>query len=129
MSMFKNMSGPPKSSVTKKIVQIDKEICFSPVMLATLLKCKTSELEETINKYLNTHTLNYNKSPKNYMICKKEILTKKSKKIEYCKDIDLLLIVIGRTVNDFYIPNRELEFDEFSLKYSYIYLEGDVKNG
>ena len=129
MSMFKNMSGPPKSSVTKRVVKLDKEICFSPVILANLLKCKASELEEKINKYLNTHSINYNKSPKNYMICKKECLTKKGKKVEYCKDIDLLLIVIGRTVNDFYIPNRKLEFDEFNLKNSYIYLEGDVKNG
>ena len=117
------MSCPPRSQVVFEILQLKDYVAFNPITLAKLLGANTiDELVDKANEYMDTHPkLNsYYKKPTGYMIgecasINNSLVTtisinKELEKysFENCEDLDLLLVIFGCTVNDLFIPNREV---------------------
>jgi hypothetical protein len=98
-------------------VQLKYYLAFSPYALAYKLDTTIEELPKKVEEYVNKNP-NLKKSPKKpscYMLGEYHILDKKPKAVydmEFCEDLDLLILVMCSTVDDLYIPNRELSFEE-----------------
>lgn len=83
------------------------------------------ELTKKANDYIKEHPEIENslKKPKNYMIAdyyltffdEREGLEKITKSVRICEDIELLLLIFGKTINLIYSPNRITHFEDRSF--------------
>lgn len=127
MNRLFNMSVPPKTKIIIEITQPSKYILFDPNVLCKLLKCKKSELINSINKYVAKNPKYISASPNSYLFA-----LKKDKYDNYdhsiCKDIDLLLCVFSKTVDNIYIPNRKPLFIDEKFDSVLLFMESEILN-
>lgn len=138
--ILRNFYAGPSYNLVYKFKQLDKYIVFNPLTLKDLLLekgFKGDKLENLIHSYIKKFP-NFNsldKRPSGYMFGKYIDLNLDSNAIfkelqkydlEECKDIELLLIVIGSTVGDIYIPNRELSFENEKLNRMFLFFSQEI---
>ena len=127
MTVFHNMSAPPRSEVRFQTNQLTDYIAFNPLTLCNLLSGKTlyKQLPKRVEHYVKHHPEieKLLEKPTGYMIGETfeineiGVLTNQIKKkldnyyFEECQDINLLIVVLCSTVGDLYIPNRPLSFE------------------
>lgn len=126
MNILCNMSAPPRSRVNFTQEQLKKYVAFDPSVLAYLIvknnNTAFSDIKFVVKDYVKKHPdFEKNiKKPSGYILG--EIIDlyeignngKELDKYDFviCKDIDLLIYIFCSTVNDLYIPNRKLSFND-----------------
>ena len=129
MKYLNNMSAPPRTKAEINIKQIDRYLVFSPLTLARQLKCSLKLLPFMVKEYVDGHKNIFSsiKRPNGYMIANVVPNIRKTDfHYEICKDIDLEIIIFGSTVNGFYIPNRELSWDEDKFANTLCFLRNEA---
>lgn len=127
MTIFHNMSAPPRSEVHFKTEQLVDYIAFNPLIICDLLEGKTpyKQLPKRVEYYVKHHPEieKLLEKPTGYMIgetfeiSERGFLTNPVMEklnnyyFEECQDINLLIVVLCSTVGDLYIPNRPLSFE------------------
>lgn len=135
--ILKNMSVPPKSIISFKIEQVQKYLLFNPLTLRKLLQEKnyTSEISKASQEYYLSNLKSFEKvrQPSGYMISEcinlsidDAYLIKNEEEINNylltnyllseCKNIELMILVFCKTVNDLYIPSRKPSFEDSKFK-------------
>lgn len=94
------------------------------------IKENMKELAKRANEYIEQHPeiKNSLKKPKNYMLSdyylanfnKEELARYDSYYVTICEDLELLLLIFGKTMHHIYSPNRIIHFTERSFE-SYLY--------
>lgn len=132
-------------------------VCFDPSELFKLLGCSGVPLDSGItadelttkyvkkkhnellakkaNEYIKDHPeiLDSPKRPKNYMIAnsykfmEETMLFLPKVNITTCEDLELLLIIFGKTVNGTYIPKRKIQFFPFSFNKVYYFTKKELE--
>lgn len=139
-SILRNLYVWSSYNLSYKFKQIDKYIVFNPLTLKKLLLekgFKGKNLETLILNYIakfpNFNSLD--KRPLAYMLGQNisldldvNTINEKLNKYDFeeCKDINLLIIVIGSTVGDIYIPNRELSFENDKLNKILLFFSQEI---
>ena len=111
----------------------DSYYVFNPDTLFKLLCATDENIIQKIEEYIKIFNLKEEKRPKGYMLSPIVLNTSISHitifgkaKLKYIDNIDLLINVLGRTVGNLYIPNREISFNEDSFRGIYIFPECEV---
>lgn len=115
MDNFHNMSVPPKSNIFIGTNINTEYILISYVILMKLLKSNPKSLEKDVENYINNHKDYVNKMPTSYMLAlneEKPILEYVHNNSTICKDIDVILTILSKTVDHLYIPNRKSNFNK-----------------
>lgn len=126
MDILYNMSGPPRSYVSYEIKRFGKQLLFDPDVLIKLLNTDKTNLIKKIEQYceLNNSIYTSSKRPKGYMVGK--IPSEIDKDYIVVEDIDLLILVLGSTFGNMYVPNKELLLSESRFKNKILFLEEEV---
>lgn len=127
MNRLFNMSVPPKSSIVIEIKPISKYLVFDPNVLCELLCCKRDVLLDSIKEYIEKHPNYLDTSPSSYLFALKK---EKYDNYDYliCKDVDLLLSVFSKTVDNMYIPNRQPILINEKFDNSLLFMESEILN-
>lgn len=127
--ILKNMSAPPKSVVYFKKEQVQTYLLFNPLTLQKLLEKRnyTKDIAKASQEYYLSHLKRFERlrQPRGYMISEyielnDDINFIKEKLNNYllseCKNIELMILVFCKTINDLYIPSRKLSFEASRFK-------------
>lgn len=136
--ILKNMSVPPKSAVSFKIEQVQKYLLFNPLTLRKLLQEKnytSSDISKASQEYYFSNLKSFEKvrQPSGYMISEcidllidDAYLIKNEEEmnnylttnylLSECKNIELMILVFCKTINDLYIPSRKPSFEDAKFK-------------
>ncbi len=127
MNKLFNMSAPPKSKITIEINQVSKYLVFDPNVLCELLNCAKDKLILTINEYIINNPNYLDDSPNSYLFALKK---DKYEDLDYsiCRNINLLLSVFSKTVNNIYIPNRQPIFTCEKFNSLLFFIESEILN-
>ena len=140
MTMLHNMSVPPQSSYHNEILPPGKMLYLD---LARLIRTKLmgmpiksgkviseSELYKKLKEYIKENEKWYERvKPLNkYVILYRDYLDLKAKEkcdIEFSDDIDLCLYILSKTVNGFYIPNKDIRISKQIFEGRYMICKSD----
>ena len=127
--ILKNMSAPPKSVVYFKKEQVQTYLLFNPLTLQKLLQKRnyTKDIAKASQEYYLSHLKRFERlsKPRGYMISEcielsDDIYLVKEKLKNYllseCTNIELMILVFCKTINDLYIPSRKLSFEASRFK-------------
>ena len=142
MTMLHNMSVPPLSSYTNKILPPGKMIYLD---LGRIIRIKLmgmqypsgkvvpeNELYKNLEEYIKNNEKWYERvKPINkYVLLYRDYLnleTKAKCDIEYTEDIDLCLFILSKTVNGFYIPNKDIRISKQVFEGRYMICKNDLE--
>ena len=140
--MLHNMSVPPLSSYTNKILPPGKMIYLD---LGRIIRIKLmgmqypsgkvvpeNELYKNLEEYIKNNEKWYERvKPINkYVLLYRDYLnleTKAKCDIEYTEDIDLCLFILSKTVNGFYIPNKDIRISKQVFEGRYMICKNDLE--
>ena len=140
--MLHNMSVPPLSSYTNKILPPGKMIYLD---LGRIIRIKLmgmqypsgkvvpeNELYKNLEEYIKNNEKWYERvKPINkYVLLYRDYLnleTKAKCDIEFTEDIDLCLFILSKTVNGFYIPNKDIRISKQVFEGRYMICKNDLE--